>query len=108
MVGPNTSLLGGIIAAVVLLVVNALVSKLRMHLPQMLRLVEGSPTLLVLHGKKPADHMRRESIYEESLLAALREHGLAEISQVEMAGLEIDGSISVVPIGKTTTLTKKS
>ena len=47
--------------------------------------------------------MRQEGIDEESLLTALREHGVAEMSGVEMAVLEIDGSISVVPVGETTT-----
>ena len=107
MVGPDTSLTGGILAAVVLLVVNALVSSLRLRSPFLRRLVEGTPTLLVLHGEVILQHMRKEGIDEESLLAALREHGVAEISGVEMAVLEIDGSISVVPMGGTTTRTKK-
>jgi len=32
----------------------------------------------------------------------LREHGVKELEDVEMAVLEIDGSISVVPTGGTT------
>jgi uncharacterized membrane protein YcaP (DUF421 family) len=51
--------------------------------------------------------MQWEGIDEEALQAALREHGVAEISGVEMAVLEIDGSISVVPVGGTTTRVKK-
>ncbi|TAK13709.1 MAG: DUF421 domain-containing protein [Anaerolineae bacterium] len=107
MVGPDTSLLGGILAAVVLLVVNALVARLRMSSPRLRRLVEGSPTLLVLHGEVIPEHMSREEIDEESLMEALREHGVAELSGVEMAVLEIDGSISVIPAGGTTTRVKK-
>lgn len=34
--------------------------------------------------------------------AALREHGVIDLSEVEMAVLEIDGSISVVPTGTDT------
>ena len=52
-------------------------------------------------------HMRREEIDEETLLEALREHGVGEISGVEMAVLEIDGSISVVPANGTATKLKK-
>ena len=107
MVGPDTSLVGGILAAVVLLGVNAIVASLRLRWPRLRRLVEGTPTLLVLHGEVIPQHMRKEGIDEESLLAALREHGVAEINGVEMAVLEIDGSISVVPIDGTTTRTKK-
>ena len=102
MVGPDTSLAGGIIAALVLLVLNSVVAQLRLRWPRLRRLVEGSPTLLVLHGDVIADHLRREGLDQETLEAALREHGLADLSDVEMAVLEIDGSISIVPAGTET------
>jgi uncharacterized membrane protein YcaP (DUF421 family) len=107
MVGPDTSLLGGVIAAVVLLLVNAVVARLRLSSPGLRRLVEGSPTVLILHGKVVPEHMRREGIDQESLLAALREHGVSDISEVDLAVLEIDGSISVVPSGGITKTVKK-
>jgi uncharacterized membrane protein YcaP (DUF421 family) len=107
MVGPDTSLVGGILAAGVLLLINAVVARLRLRSPRLRSLVEGTPTLLVLHGEVIPEHMRKEGIDEETLLAALREHGVAEISGVEMAVLEIDGSISVVPVGGATTRVKK-
>jgi uncharacterized membrane protein YcaP (DUF421 family) len=107
MVGPDTSLLGGIVAAVVLLALNALIARLRLKWPLLRRWVEGTPTLLVLHGKIIPEHIRREGIDEETLLAALREHGVAEIGEVEMAVLEIDGSISVVTVADGTRFSKK-
>jgi uncharacterized membrane protein YcaP (DUF421 family) len=107
MVGPDTSLLGGILAALVLLLANFLLARLRLNWSFFRRLVEGSPTLLVLHGQVIAEHMRREGMDTESLLAALREHGVEDVSGVEMAVLEIDGSISVVPTGGITTRVKK-
>jgi len=102
MVGPDTSLTGGMLAAVVLLVLNAVVARLRLRWPRLRRLVEGSPTLLVLHGQVLADHLRREGLDRVTLEVALREHGVAEMRDVEMAVLEIDGSISVVPISAET------
>lgn len=107
MVGPDTSLTGGILAAVVLLIINLLVARLRMTSTRMRRWVEGTPTLLILHGKVIEEHLRREGIDEESLMAALREHGVSLISEVEMCVLEIDGSISVVPVGGSTTRVRK-
>ena len=102
MVGPDTSLTGGILAAAVLLVVNMLIAQLRLRWPRLRRLVEGTPTILISHGEVVTSHLRREGIDEETLEAALREHGVTEISAVEMAVLEIDGSISVIPSGKET------
>ena len=102
MVGPDKSLTGGVLAAVVLLVLNAVVARLRLRWPRLRRIIEGSPTLLVLHGEVLADHLRREGLDQETLEVALREHGLSEVGDVEMAVLEIDGSISVVPLGAET------
>lgn len=99
MVGPDNSLVGGILAAVVLLVINTLVARLRLKWPRLRHWVEGTPTLLALHGKMIPAHMRREGVDEETLSAALREHGIDDLSKVEMAVLEIDGSISIVPVG---------
>ncbi len=107
MVGADTSLVGGIAAAVTLLLVNAGIALLRLRWTRLRRWVEGTPTLLVLHGKIVAEHLRREGVDEDALLAALREHGVAEIDKVEMAVLEIDGSISVVPSDGITTRVKK-
>jgi len=107
MVGSDTSLTGGILAAIVLLVLNVVIARLRMTSPRLRRWVEGTPTLLILHGKVIAEHLRQEGIDEESLMAALREHGVIEVSNVEMGVLEIDGSISVVPVGESTTRVKR-
>jgi len=107
MVGPDTSLAGGVLAAVVLLVLNAVVARLRLRWPRLRRIVEGSPTLLALRGEVITDHLRREGLDQETLEAALREHGVADLSEVEMAVLEIDGSISVVPAGGTTKRVKR-
>ena len=108
MVGPDTSLTGGILAAVVLLILNFLVARLSLNSPLLRRWVEGTPTLLVLHGQTIPAHMRKEGVDEESLLAALREHGIAQISEVDMAVLEIDGSISVVPADQPATHVRKN
>ena len=56
------------------------------------------------HGRREviANHLRREGLGQETLEAALRDHGVAALSEVEMAALEVDGSISVAPTGGTT------
>lgn len=80
MVGPDTSLSGGVLAAVVLLVLNALVARLRLRWPGLRRAVEGSPTVLVLRGEVITDHLRREGLDQDTLEAALREHGVAYLA----------------------------
>jgi uncharacterized membrane protein YcaP (DUF421 family) len=107
MVGPDFSLTGGVLAAAVLLVMNALLAWLRLRFPSLRKLVEGTPTLLILHGQLYSDHLRREGIDIDTLETALREHGITDRKDVEMAVLEIDGTISVVPVGDHTVRTRK-
>jgi uncharacterized membrane protein YcaP (DUF421 family) len=97
MVGNDNSLLGGTVSIAAILLLNFGVSQLRLRWRSLRGVVEGSPTVLVLHGELLPQALRREGVDEETLGAALREHGFADLSQVEMAVLEIDGSISVVP-----------
>jgi uncharacterized membrane protein YcaP (DUF421 family) len=99
MVGPDTSLVGGVLAAVVLIALNALVARLSLRFQKLRRIIEGQPTLILLHGKPIKPNLRREGLDEEILAAALREHGFSELKEVEMAVLETDGSISVIPVG---------
>jgi uncharacterized membrane protein YcaP (DUF421 family) len=96
MVGPDTSVTGGLIAAAVLIVVNYGVAQARERLPWLRRAVEGAPTILIKDGKFVADHLRREGL-EEEVLMAIREHGVAGLKDVRLAVLEVDGSISIVP-----------
>jgi uncharacterized membrane protein YcaP (DUF421 family) len=83
------------------------VARLRLRWPRLRRIIEGSPTLLILHGQLIPDHLRREGLDQEILEAALREHGVADPADVEMAVLETDGSISVVPAGGETKRVKR-
>ncbi|HWO72974.1 MAG TPA: YetF domain-containing protein [Dehalococcoidia bacterium] len=97
MVGPDTSVTGGLIAAGVLLAVNRGVAFGRDRISWFRRVVEGTPTLLVDDGRLLTDHLRREGLDEDEVLMALREHGFADLKGIRMAVLETDGSISIIP-----------
>lgn len=96
MTGADTSVVVGVIAAVTLLVLNAIVTKIVWRYRKARKVIEGSPTLLVRNGKIIEEHLAKEKITVESLHQALREHGLVTLSDVSLAVLEIDGSISVL------------
>ncbi|HKH99726.1 MAG TPA: YetF domain-containing protein [Candidatus Sulfotelmatobacter sp.] len=94
MTGPDTSLLGGAVAASTLLVLNYLVAGVSGSNRHLRRLIEGEPTLLVHDGKIVEAHMARERVSMDELHRALREHGINSCDQVALAVLEVDGSIS--------------
>jgi len=97
MVGPDTSVPGGLIAAAVLIAANYGVAQARERLPWLRGAIEGTPTLLIHDGKIVQEHLRKEGIDEDDVLMAIREHGIAGAADVQTAVLETDGSISVVP-----------
>jgi uncharacterized membrane protein YcaP (DUF421 family) len=94
MTGPDTSLLGGAVAASTLLILNYLVANVSGGNRHLRRLIEGQPSLLVHDGKPIEEHMAREHVSMDELHRALREHGINSCDQVALAVLEVDGSIS--------------
>lgn len=99
MVGSDTSLLGGIVAALTLIGVNWLLTRFIFRHERLGAFLEGEPTLLVRNGRVLQDELSREGIRPAELEAAIREHGLEDVKDCRLVIQEIDGSISVVPFG---------
>ena len=97
MVGGNISyLVGGLIAAITLFVANYFLGELFYKSKTLTRLIQGEPLMLIYEGKIIKKHMEKAKISEDELEAAVREHGVANIIDVNLAVLERDGNISVL------------
>ena len=96
MIGPDTSLFGGLVAAATLFGLNAIVARVARSSGRAARLLEGTPTLLIRDGDFLESHLTSEGISRADILRALREHGVDDPSAVRSAILEVDGSISVL------------
>ena len=103
--GPDTSLGGGFVLIVVLVGVNYLVGKLD-NMPRFHRLFTPAPAVIVRNGKYLPDVMKKEGVDAEEVEMAMREHGIVDMKDVQLAVLEPDGTISVVPTGVAMTRTK--
>jgi uncharacterized membrane protein YcaP (DUF421 family) len=53
---------------------------------------------LVSNGKFIEKNLKGEEIDKDEILMAMREHGIGAIKDIQLAVLETDGSISVVPV----------
>src|SRR5512135_760239 len=84
MTGPDTSLIGGTAAACVLLLLNYLMADLSGINRRFRRFIQGSPTLLVYHGKPIMSHMAREHVSMDALESALREHGVSSVQDTAL------------------------
>jgi uncharacterized membrane protein YcaP (DUF421 family) len=107
MVGTDTSLLGGLIAAAVLLTINLIVSRVNEAVPLFRRFAEGSPAVLISGGQLVESSMRREGIDLIEIEQAVREHGVDGVAAVQLAVLEVDGSVSIVPKDQGTIRTRR-
>lgn len=97
MVGNDSSLIGGIIAAVTLFILNYILSLILYRSREAERVFAGTPTLLVHNGRAIPEHLAKEKISEDELLQVIREHGIGSVGEVKNAVMELDGTVSVVP-----------
>jgi uncharacterized membrane protein YcaP (DUF421 family) len=107
MINNDNTLGGGVISVLTLLVLNRGLNEMILRSTRVERVVVGEPVLLVHNGVAVAGHLRREGISMDQLLAALREHGLTRVEEASQCVLEVDGTISVIPVGATMLKTRR-
>lgn len=96
MTGPDTSLGGGLVIILTLVLVNFAVARLdRFHFFH--RLLVPQPTVIIRDGKFVPEAMKREGVDEEQVMVAIREHGIEDVSGCRLGVLEPDGTVSIVP-----------
>ena len=96
MVGPDSTLSGGLVAAGSLFVVNYLLKQLQFRFPGFGKAIQGEAVMLVFEGKILSSNLNKTEITEDELMEVVREHGVVSISDVDLAVLEVDGNISVI------------
>ena len=96
MVGDDTSLSGGLVAALALFAMNYIFKRLSLGSQSISKVIEGEPVLLIYNGEIRPNALKEASISLEQLKAVVREHGVEEISDVNLAIFEVDGNISVL------------
>ena len=96
MVGPNTTLLGGLAAALALFVVNTLLGMLLFKSKKLSNLLQGESIMLIYKGKVLKKHLTEAGISMDELEQAIREHGVENAEKVDLAVLETDGNISIL------------
>jgi Predicted membrane protein len=96
MVGSDSSLLGGLVAAGSLFIVNYLYKLLVYKFPKLGRIMQGEPMLLIYRGKLYQKNIEKAKFTLDELKEAVREHGVEKFEDVDLAMLETDGNISII------------
>ena len=107
MVGTNSTLGGGLVAATSLFIVDYLFKFVMYRFPKFNKLIQGEPLMLIYNGKINIENITKAKISMEEIMEVIREHGVAKIEQVDLAILEVDGNISVMSSGFGHKTTKK-
>jgi uncharacterized membrane protein YcaP (DUF421 family) len=97
MVGENTSLGAGLVAAGVILLLDLLLHAAANRWKPLRDVLDGEPTLLVDHGRILYDNLRKEGISDRELAVALRQNQLLRADEALYVYLETNGQISVIP-----------
>jgi uncharacterized membrane protein YcaP (DUF421 family) len=101
-IGNDNSVLGGVIGASTLLLVNYLVVRWTFRHPRIERFVEGTPTALIKDGVVDAKAMERELITVDELTSAAHKQGYLSLDDVDRGVIEPSGSLTFSPRRDTT------
>ncbi len=97
MVGENVTLIGGLLAAAVILILDRGLHFLIERSKRARLVLEGEPTILVENGRVDEERMGKEGITSDELGMALRQNGLLRAEEARYVFLETTGAISVIP-----------
>ena len=98
--GGDNSLTGATIMAGMLAALNYAVTFVTSRSRSAEKLVEDVPVVLARDGRLFRSVLRRELVSEDDFREALRMNGVEDVTGVQLALLETNGSISVVPKDK--------
>jgi uncharacterized membrane protein YcaP (DUF421 family) len=96
MIGADNSLVGGVVGATTLFVANYAFVRLVFASRRASRILEGTPTVLLEHGRVIGRALRSEAITEDELRAAALERGFRRLADVDLAVLQPNGHIAIM------------
>lgn len=92
-IGPDNSLIGGVIGAVVLVGFNAGIVRLARRNDTVARLLEGTATELAHDGAWDEEALRHEGLRKADAEAALRRQNANSVAEVDRVSIEPGGAI---------------
>ncbi len=95
-IGPDNSLVGGLLGAATLLIMNYLVVRFLFSHPKLGRYVEGEALELIRGGKILRKNVKRELITVDELKSRARIQGIDDLSMVKCARIEVGGALTFV------------
>lgn len=92
-IGPDNSLAGGLLGAVVLIAFNAVVVRGSLRSERLHLLLEGTPTVLASRGQWIPRALRREGLRQADVDAALRRQNANDVADTDKVTIEPGGAV---------------
>jgi uncharacterized membrane protein YcaP (DUF421 family) len=96
MIGADNSLIGGVVGAATLFLANYVFVRVVFTSRRASRILEGTPAVLLEHGRVLARALRSEAITEDELHAAALERGFGRLADVDLIVLEPNGHLAIM------------
>jgi uncharacterized membrane protein YcaP (DUF421 family) len=93
-IGDDTSLVGGLVGAGTLLLLNYFAVRFLYRHPELDRLIEGTPTVLIEDGHLVHENLHHELITPMELQSVAHKQGFDSLADIDRAVLEPGGSIT--------------
>lgn len=94
-IGNDNSLTGGMVGAFSLMAVNYLVVRFLFRHRRLDQMLEGSPSVLIEHGRVRDKALARELLSRSELLTVLHRQGFDRLEEVEHCVLEPGGTFAI-------------
>lgn len=94
-IGNDTSLVGGIVGAVVLLGVNSFFAHVKFRSERLETVIEGKPLKVIEHGKLDKTQLARELLTESDLDIIAHENGLEDRHDIDRLVIDTNGTFLV-------------
>lgn len=92
----SVSLSQGLLAILLLIALQYVLTWLSVRLPRVRRMIGGEPVLLLHRGHFLGEAMRRARVSRDEILACVRQDGRGSLQEVQAVVLETNGTISVI------------
>jgi uncharacterized membrane protein YcaP (DUF421 family) len=96
MIGADNSLIGGVVGAATLFLANYAFVRVVFRSRRASRILEGTATVLLEHGRPHQGALRSEAISVDELQAAALERGFADLGDVDLIVLEPNGRLAIM------------
>lgn len=103
LLGDDFSITTALITITTLVGMEIVLSIIKQRIPKFALFMEGTPLIILDHGRPIKDRMDKSLIDEADVLeAARRTQGLESLEQIKYAVLEKSGGISIIPVSTDT------